>query len=338
MRFPVLSPSRVPVWVWRALMAQLALGEKKRFNLEPITDVDYTIDIDYAGDGIAAHRLDVLVPKPRTATPCGPVSAAADAGSLAVQDDASAGLPVYVYFHGGGWTSGDKAPLTKYCASQAVDGIVVVNVNYRKATRFHMAHMLGDATTALRWVVDHIGGFGGDANRIVLGGDSAGGQIAALLAASLTHSELRDHYRLTPIASPGVRGVVQHCSVVDFSVLFERGFVLSLNFVRILLPRRGDGLVLRTAARFLSPIEWLDSSFPPVFVTTSEQDYFYRANINFIRELRRHGVTVETLIFGRFVANARHTWQQDASFPESQAVYRQLQKFVHRVTRIPQLI
>ena len=44
-------------------------------------------------------------------------------------------LPVYVYFHGGGWTSGDKASLTKYCASQAEGGMVVVNVNYRKAPR-----------------------------------------------------------------------------------------------------------------------------------------------------------------------------------------------------------
>ena len=108
------SLTRVPVWAWRALMHRVSAGERHRFNAEPIDAVDYHFDLDYVGDGIRDHRLDVLVPHE---TP-GP-------------------LPVYVYFHGGGWTSGDKAPLTKYAASQAVDGMIVVNANYRMATRFH---------------------------------------------------------------------------------------------------------------------------------------------------------------------------------------------------------
>lgn len=313
MQFPSVQPSRVPVWVWRALMARMAPGENRRLNRTPIADVDYTLDIDYVGDGIASHRLDLLVPH---------TAASAPGGSL----------PIYLYFHGGGWTSGDKAPLTKYCASQAIAGMAVVNSNYRLATRFQMGHMLRDANAALRWVARNAASFGGDPSRIVLGGDSAGGQIAAMLAASGNHEELREHYRLEPV--PGVRvcGVVQHCSMVDFAVLFERGFVLSLEFARMLLPGRGKGLVLQSAARTLSPIEWLSPEFPPVLVTTSEQDFFYRANLGFVRELMRHGVAVETLVFDRHATNTRHTWQQDASFPESQAVYRRVQDFVHRVT------
>lgn len=316
MQFPRVQPSRVPVWVWRTLMARMAPGENRRLNRAPIADVDYTLDIDYAGDGIASHRLDLLLPR----SPAAPTGA---------------GLPIYLYFHGGGWTSGDKAPLTKYCASQAVGGIAVVNANYRLATRFQMGHMLRDANAALRWVASNASSFGGDPTRIVLGGDSAGGQIAAMLAASDAHPELRAHYRLAPVAGVRVRGVVQHCSMVDFAVLFERGFVLSLEFVRMLLPARGKGLVLRSAARTLSPIEWVSPRFPPVLVTTSEQDFFYRANLRFVRELMRHGVAVETLVFDRHATNTRHTWQQDASFPESQAVYRRVQEFVHRVTLVP---
>lgn len=298
-------------------MAHLTPGETRRFNAEPIDAVDEHLDIDYVGDGIRAHRLDVLVPSARHAF------------------DPRHRMPVYVYFHGGGWTSGDKAPLTKYCASQAEDGIVVVNVNYRMASRFHhMEHMLEDANAALRWVTENIEQYGGDATRIVLGGDSAGGQIAALLAASLTHPELRDHYRLPAVDGHGVRGLVVHCGAVDFSVLFERGFILSLDFVRMLLPHRADGHALRKAARFLSPIDWLDPTYPPVLVTTSERDYFYRANLNFIRELRGHGVRVETVIFDRGAVNTRHTWQQDSRHPESQEVYQRLQEFVSSVTRV----
>jgi acetyl esterase len=306
---------RLPVWAWRAAMGGVTRGQSKRFNATPIGSVEYTMDVDYVGDGTRAHRLDVLTPA-----------------------NSALALPVYVYFHGGGWTSGDKSTLTKYCASQAIAGMVVVNVNYRMATRFQMKHMLQDANAALEWVNREIAGFGGDASRIVLGGDSAGGQIAALLAASASQAELASHFGIQPaIHRASLRGLVQHCSAVDFSVIFERGFILGLQFVRMLLPEKASKAVLPAAARFLSPIEWLDAGFPPVLVTTSEQDYFYRANLNFIEKLRAHAVHVETLIYGRGVRNARHTWQQDARFEESQAVYRKLHEFVRRVTALPEL-
>ncbi len=216
--------------------------------------------------------------------------------------------------------------------------MVTVNVNYRRAPRFHMAHVLQDANAALAWVRDNIAEYGGDPGRIVLGGDSAGGQIAALLTAASFRPELARHYKLEPATpGPSLRGLVQHCSVVDFSVFFEKGFVLSLNFVRMLLPRAGRGpgrrriAELRAAAGFLSPIEWLDARFPPVFVTTSERDFFYAANLNFIARLQEHEVHVDTLIYGWDAPNTEHTWQQDFRYPESQEVYRRLHAFVRRV-------
>ncbi|MEO7091428.1 MAG: alpha/beta hydrolase [Cryobacterium sp.] len=307
--------SRVPVWLWRALMHRILPGELHKFNAVPIDTVDYTFDLDYAGDGLREHRLDVVAPH-----------------------NAERPLPVYVYFHGGGWTSGDKAPLTKYAASQAEDGMIVVNANYRMAPRFRIKHMLEDGNAVLDWVARNIVAFGGDPTRIVLGGDSAGGHIAALLAASAYEPELAAHYGLEPrVAKENLRGLVQHCSIADFSVMFERGFVLSLNFLKMLLPEHGRGLALRAASRFMSPIEWLDSGFPPVFVTTSERDYFYRANLNFIAALRRRSITVDTLIYDRKRANTHHTWQQDARHPESQEVYRQLGAFVRKVASMPLL-
>ncbi|MCS5717370.1 alpha/beta hydrolase [Herbiconiux sp. CPCC 205763] len=311
---------RLPVWVWRLLMHTVSRSERTRFNVDPITAVDYRLDIDFVGDGIRAHRLDVISPRLGTAGhhPATP-------------------LPVYVYFHGGGWTSGDKDALTKYCASQALGGMVVVNVNYRRATQFTMSHMVHDANAALAWVSANIADFGGDPERIVLGGDSAGGQLSALLAAAHFRDELADHYDITPaVPRTHLRGLVQHCSVVDFSVMFERGFILGLGFIRMLLPgplrstrSRGE---LRRAADYLSPIEWLDSEFPPVFVTTSERDYFYTANLNFIARLREHQVRVDALIYDRDNANTLHTWQQNYRYPESQEVYQRLQHFVREVT------
>jgi acetyl esterase len=310
---------RIPVWVWRGFMAAIAKHELARFNADPITTVDYVTDIDYVGDGIRGHLLDVI--SPRSISP----------------HDVAEPLPVYVYFHGGGWTSGDKGPLTKYCASQAVAGMVVVNVNYRtvnfrSATHFRMSHIMDDTDAALAWVRDHISEYGGDPTRIVLGGDSAGGQITALYSSMVNTPELARHYSIVPsIPGSSLRGLVQHCSISDFSVVFDRGFILGIGFVRMLLPLRGRGRSLRRAARYLSPIEWIGDGYPPVLVTTSERDFFYQANLNYVAKLRSSGVEVETLIYDRSRRNAEHTWQQNARLPESQEVYGRLQHFVARV-------
>lgn len=300
-----LPLGRVPVWAWRLAMAQSERRERKRFNAKPLTSVEYTLDIDYAGEGHRLQRLDVISPK-----------------------EADRPLPVYVYFHGGGWTSGDKAALTRYCAIQAERGMVVVNVNYRMAPRHHLRHMLHDACAALEWVAETIADFGGDPDRLIVGGDSAGGHIAALVAAMPASPELAAHYGLDGRAPTGIVGTVQHCSALDFSVVFEKGFVMGLGFVRMLLPsriRRGE---LRAAARLLSPIEWIGPYYPPTLLTTSRRDFFYGATMNFAEALRSHGVPVQSWVSD----NALHTWQQNSFHPDSREVYARLHAFVELVT------
>lgn len=331
--------TRVPVWVWRVFMHGMGKVELRHLNQDPITGIRYWHDIDFVGDHIRSHRLDVMAPALRPGMPGTAGTATANIPHT---------LPVYVYFHGGGWTSGDKASLTKYCAGQAAGGVVVVNVNYRMAPHFHLGHVLEDANAALGWVSLHIGDFNGDNQRIVLGGDSAGGQISALMAAATFRPELTRHYALEPALHAGhVRGLVQHCSIVDFSVFFDRGFVMSLNFIRMLLPRgyastgslpgkhaatRDRHHRLREAAHYMSPIEWLDSRCPPVFITTSERDFFYHSNVKFIKQLGEHGVTVDSMVYGWGHANTEHTWQQNFRYPESQEVYRRLESFITKVT------
>lgn len=287
-------------------MVHVAPGELRRFSAEPIEEVDYTLDVDYIGDGLRQHRLDVIAPL-----------------------DATGSLPVYVYFHGGGWTSGDKAPLTRYAAMQALGGMIVVNANYRTAPRHDMRHMLDDANNVLAWVRDHIADHGGDPRSIVVGGDSAGGQLSALLAAATARPEVATQHGIVPsVPAEHIRGVVQHCSAVDFSVVFEKGFILSRGFVRMLLPGRVRTQQLEQEARAISPIEWVSPEYPPVLVTTSERDFFYRANLRFIDALRRHGVHVDVLVS----VEAQHTWQQDTRHPGSAEVYARLRDFVAMVT------
>lgn len=92
-------------------------------------------------------------------------------------------LPVLVYFHGGGWVIGnlDAADVPcRHLADKA--GCVVVSVEYRKAPEHKFPAAPDDAYAAVQWIQAHAHELGGDPRRIAVGGDSAGGNLAAVVA------------------------------------------------------------------------------------------------------------------------------------------------------------
>ena len=92
-------------------------------------------------------------------------------------------LPVIVYFHGGGWTIGSVEQfdlITRQVANTS--HAIVVSVDYRLAPEHPFPAPLDDCWRALVWVAKNASSFGGDATRVAVMGDSAGGNLAAVCA------------------------------------------------------------------------------------------------------------------------------------------------------------
>jgi acetyl esterase len=87
---------------------------------------------------------------------------------------------VFVYYHGGGWVLGDIATHDNLCCqiTNAVN-CIVVSVDYRLAPEHKYPAAVDDAYAATRWVFDSAETFAGDPARVAVGGDSAGGNLAA---------------------------------------------------------------------------------------------------------------------------------------------------------------
>jgi acetyl esterase/lipase len=89
-------------------------------------------------------------------------------------------LPVYLFFHGGGFLFGTLSSEDANCERiVATLNIIVVNVCYRHTPQFKHPTQANDAWDAFKWVCDHFDAIGGDKDQLVVGGVSAGGSLAA---------------------------------------------------------------------------------------------------------------------------------------------------------------
>lgn len=92
-------------------------------------------------------------------------------------------LPVLVFYHGGGWVIGDLDThdvLARQLAASS--GVAVVAVDYRLAPEHRFPAAVDDSFAATRWVADNGKALGIDPSRLAIGGDSAGGNLAAVVA------------------------------------------------------------------------------------------------------------------------------------------------------------
>ena len=88
--------------------------------------------------------------------------------------------PALVYFHGGGFVVGDLDTHDGLCRQMAEEGgFIVVAVDYRRAPESKWPAQVDDGYAAMRWIFENAPSLGIDAGRIAIGGDSAGGMLAA---------------------------------------------------------------------------------------------------------------------------------------------------------------
>lgn len=131
-------------------------------------------------------------PKPRALSVWRELELPNAGGQLPVREYRPAGcaadhvLPALVFFHGGGWVIGDRDTHDVLCRDLCdLAGYAVFSVDYRLAPEHRFPAAVEDAETATRWVAERAAELAIDPARIVVGGDSAGGNLAAVIALSL---------------------------------------------------------------------------------------------------------------------------------------------------------
>jgi len=116
-------------------------------------------DIPYAQPAIERNTLDVYMPA----------------------DGDKKDRPIVFWIHGGGWQQGDKTSIQNKPQALTDKGFVFVSTNYRLLPSVDMGTIIRDVAKSIRFVHEHAKEYGGDPNRFIIGGHSAGAQLAALV-------------------------------------------------------------------------------------------------------------------------------------------------------------
>ncbi len=176
--------------------------------------------------------------------------------------------PALVYLHGGGWVLGDIPTHEKLCTEIVHGaGCAVVSVDYRLAPEHKFPAAADDAFAAMQWVMAHAEELGIDGQRVAVGGDSAGGNLAAVACLMA-----KDRQKTMPVC----QALIYPITNCDFGTASYRenaeGYLLTRStmrwFWRCYVDSDADMLHL-----YASPMRAEDlSGLPPAFVITAEYD------------------------------------------------------------------
>jgi acetyl esterase len=209
-------------------------------------------------------------------------------GRLFVPSGATARGPLLVFFHGGGWVYGDldsHDPACRFLAERS--GVRVLAVDYRLAPEHPVPAAYDDAVAAYRWAVEHAPSLGADPARLGLGGDSAGGTLAATTAIAAAREGLPLAFQL--LIYPGTDMTTK----TESRRLFERGFYLTHEFMDL-----AKAHYLPDETRWADPeasplLGEVPEGLAPAYIATAGFDPLRDEGEAYARKLADAGVAVE---------------------------------------------
>jgi acetyl esterase len=200
-------------------------------------------------------------------------------------------LPILVVFHGGGWVIGTVEQYDSTARQLAnASGAIVVSVEYRLSPEHPFPAPLDDCWHALQWAATHAAELGGDAARIAVGGDSAGGNLAAVCALRARDSGGPD-LALQVLVYP-----VCDCDFETESYKANgEGYLLEAEQMRWFFDCYTAGGNIDPADWQISPLRAPDlRGLAPAIVITGEYDPLRDEGEAYTERLRAAGVAVES--------------------------------------------
>jgi acetyl esterase/lipase len=203
--------------------------------------------------------------------------------------------PLLVFYHGGGWTIGDLDTHDALCRLTCRDADVhVLSVDYRLAPEHPAPAAVDDAYAAFRWAHEHAGDLGAIPDKLAIGGDSAGGNLAAIV------SQLaRDDGGPTPVLQWLIYPRTDFTAKTRSLSLFAEGFLLTKRDMDWFETQYlGDSDLEPTDPRISPLLAESLSGLPPALIATAGFDPLRDEGDRYAAALRAAGTPVDLRSMG----------------------------------------
>lgn len=302
-------------WAVRSAIEGVVQGLSRAVKLHPLADpkrhnISVLKDIPYMADGKREHCLDIYQPTKATAP-----------------------LPIVLYVHGGGFNILSKDTHWIPGLILARLGYLVFNINYRLAPRHPFPAALEDTCAAYSWLVDHAPQYGGDLDRLVFAGESAGANLITALSIALCYERPEAYAR--EVFNKGVvpQAVIPACGILQVSQpdRFQDDDLSKWVMARISALSEGYlGDQLGSSPELADPLLFLEKGDPPsrplpsFNVAVGTKDPVLEDSRRLESALRKMGVSCEANYYeGEFHAFHLFFWR-----PKAKQYWRDLQAYL----------
>lgn len=284
----------IPKEIQESRIAWAASDAKRDSGLQEPQGIEKFCDLDYAGDGITEHLLDVYRP---------------------VQNGEN--LPVLISIHGGGWFYGDKELYRFYCMHMAELGFVVVNCNYRLAPEHPYPAAIADVCQAIRWTLAHRKQYTSNPHWFLVG-DSAGAQLVSqycILAGNAAYRERLDFATYDQLPD----GTALNCGIYDMSLENIHKNI----YTQEAAPEQQK--------LFEQVLTYMNSSFPPSYLMASVNDGLRPRTTPMRQQLEACGIPFTFAEYGEGVPSDSHVFHLNLYSENGKACNQAEADFFHRL-------
>ena len=241
--------------------------------------------------------------------------------------EAAASMPVILWIHGGGYVGGSKDSRQDYAMALADAGYVVANIDYALAPEALYPGPVLQANQALAYMELHAAEYGGDMERVFVGGDSAGAQIASQVAALVSNVELAETMAIQPaISNNQLQGALLLCGLYNLDTVRATAF----PNIDLFLTAYTGAEPFESFPRIdeLSTVQHISPDFPPVFITVGDADPFVSQSTELVDILKANEVQVSSVFFEGTQKNLKHEYQYDLSTEDARDTLEKTLQFL----------
>jgi acetyl esterase len=241
------------------------------------------------------------------------------------------GLPLVLWIHGGGWIGGSAAMAAPHTQVLAAQGFVVASLDYSLAPEQCYPVPVLQSMAALEWLKENAVRFGADPKRLVIGGESAGAQLASQVAALITNPAYAERIRIAAaLPASWLRAVILYNGLFDASTFPRCRFPLTRLFLSSYFGR--SDFHADPCIGDISTARHASADFPPTYISAGDADPLESESYQMEAVLRALGVTVHSRYWTGSGLHLRHGFMSTLDSDAACSVLGDTAQFIEQHT------